>query len=200
MSSLRLTETSYIVLGLLEKAQPATPYDLKQLAQMSTANFWSVPHTQLYTECARLAKEGLLSEQREQTGRRRRIYRLTDSGRQALERWRSEPARDIYELRDVATLKLFVGADPAKLAAAQVEVHEQRLQSCEALLANLADAPRGWRLTLECGIGHEREFIRFWSQLAETGTDWGDTRSARIPKSASAEGECLPASVEGETA
>jgi len=34
--------------------------------------------------------------------------------------------------------------------------------------------------------------------LAETGTDWGDTRSARIPKSASAAGECLPASVKGE--
>ncbi len=32
--------------------------------------------------------------------------------------------------------------------------------------------------------------------LIETGTDWGDTRSARIPKSASAGGECLPASVE----
>jgi signal transduction histidine kinase len=32
--------------------------------------------------------------------------------------------------------------------------------------------------------------------LVETGTDWGDTRYARIPKSASAEGECLPASVE----
>ncbi len=32
--------------------------------------------------------------------------------------------------------------------------------------------------------------------LAGTGTDWGDTRSARIPKSASAAGECLPASVE----
>jgi hypothetical protein len=31
--------------------------------------------------------------------------------------------------------------------------------------------------------------------LAETGTDWGDTRFARIPKSASAEGACHPASV-----
>ncbi len=167
MSSPRLTETSYIVLGLLEQAQPATPYDLKQLAQVSTANFWSVPHTQLYTECARLAKEGLLSEQREQTGRRRRIYRLTDAGSQALEQWRSEPARETYELRDAATLKLFVGADPAKLADAQVKAHERRLQACEALLANLTDAPRGWRLTLECGAGHEREFIRFWSRLRD---------------------------------
>ena len=25
---------------------------------------------------------------------------------------------------------------------------------------------RGWRLALEVGIGHEREFIRFWSRLA----------------------------------
>ena len=33
------------------------------------------------------------------------------------------------------------------------------------------------------------------SLLAETGTDWGDTRSARIPKSASAEGACPPISV-----
>jgi sulfoxide reductase heme-binding subunit YedZ len=31
--------------------------------------------------------------------------------------------------------------------------------------------------------------------LAQTGTDWGDTRSARIPKSASAKGACHPASV-----
>jgi hypothetical protein len=31
-------------------------------------------------------------------------------------------------------------------------------------------------------------------RLAETGTDWGDTRYARIPKSASAEGACHPAS------
>ena len=77
MSTPRLTETSYIVLGLLEQAEPATPYDLKRLAQLSTNNFWSVPHTQLYTECARLAGEGLLDERQEQTGRRRRIYRLT---------------------------------------------------------------------------------------------------------------------------
>jgi hypothetical protein len=36
--------------------------------------------------------------------------------------------------------------------------------------------------------------------LAEMGTDWGDTRFARIPKSASAEGACLPASVGTESA
>ena len=47
--------------------------------------------------------------------------------------------------------------------------------------------------------------LRVWCErgrpaLAETGTDWGDTRSARIPKSASAGGARLPASVEGNGA
>src|ERR1700736_4912712 len=106
MSSPRLTETSYIVLGLIAQVGPATPYDLKRLAQLSTSNFWSVPHTQLYSECARLASEGLLDERQEQAGRRRRIYRLTATGRKALEAWRNEPASDLYELRDAATLKL----------------------------------------------------------------------------------------------
>ena len=165
MSSPRLVETSYIVLGLLERLQPATPYDLKALAQVSTVNFWTVPHTQIYTECARLAEHGLLSEERESAGRRRRIYRLTDAGREALERWRSEPAGGLYELRDVATLKLFFGADPRELAAEQVRVHAERLQEYEQLLAGLQDAPEGWRLALELGIGHEREFLRYWSAL-----------------------------------
>jgi PadR family transcriptional regulator, regulatory protein AphA len=166
----RLTETSYIVLGLLEQAEPATPYDLKQLAQVSTANFWSVPHTQLYTECARLAGEGLLDERQEQSGRRRRIYRLTDRGREFLDVWRSEPAGSLYELRDAATLKLFFGGDPATLAAAQLDAHRGRLAEYEQLrAAAAAHLPRGQLLALECGIGHEREFISFWSRIAEQG-------------------------------
>jgi PadR family transcriptional regulator AphA len=170
VSSPRLTETSYIVLGLLEQAEPATPYDLKQLAQLSTNHFWSVPHTQLYTECARLADEGLLDEHQEQTGRRRRIYRLTRRGRQLLEAWRDEPTASLYELRDASTLKLYFGGDPKRLGAAQLEAHKRRLELYEAVCANLPEAQRGQRLALECGIGHEREFIRFWTRLlAEEG-------------------------------
>jgi DNA-binding PadR family transcriptional regulator len=166
--SSRLTATSYTVLGLLEHVQPATPYDLKQIAQVSTLHFWSVPHTQLYTECARLAADGLLDEQREAGGRRRRVYRLTPAGRRALQQWRSTPSADVYELRDTATLKLFMGADPGPLAEAQVRAHSAQLGEYEALHAELLqqDGPAGWRLALELGIGHEREFVRFWSQLA----------------------------------
>src|SRR5258708_34681542 len=93
MSTLRLTETSYAVLGLLEHCEPATPYQLKQIAQESIFHFWTIPHTQLYTECARLAEGGLLDERREEKGRRRRLYRLSAAGRKALKQWRARPPR-----------------------------------------------------------------------------------------------------------
>jgi DNA-binding PadR family transcriptional regulator len=103
-----------------------------------------------YTECARLAKEGLLTEEQEQTGRRRRMYSLTEPGRQALEVWRGEPIGGVRELRDLGILKLFFGADPAKLAGDQLQAHEARLLKYEELHAATAgaDVPRGprcWR-------------------------------------------------------
>jgi PadR family transcriptional regulator AphA len=168
VSSPRLSETSYIVLGLLEQCGPSTPYDLKRLAQLSTINFWTVPHTQLYTECTRLAAEGLLDEQREQTGRRRKIYRLSESGAKALQDWRSEPTDALEQVRDAGLLKLFFGADPAALAAVQLEAHRRQLAVYEQLHEDAGgDMPEGMRLALEAGVGHEREFVRFWSGLAD---------------------------------
>jgi DNA-binding PadR family transcriptional regulator len=161
----RLTETSYIVIGLLEACEPATPYDLKQLARQSTMHFWYVPHTQIYTECGRLAEAGLLAETREQEGRRRRVYRLTDAGREALASWRSDPAAPPAELRSPATLKLFFGADPVALAPGQLEEHRRQLAEYEEVMRELEanDGPLGWRRALSLGIAQEREFIRAWS-------------------------------------
>src|SRR5258706_3942480 len=90
MATARLSPTSYVVLGLIEEMQPATPYDLKQAASLAVTQFWSLPHTQLYSECGRLAEADYLSERREESGRRRRIYRLTKAGSDALERWLAE--------------------------------------------------------------------------------------------------------------
>lgn len=168
-STPRLTATSYIVLGLLDLAGEASPYDLKRVAQMTTSNFWSVPHTQLYTECARLAREGLLIERQEPVGRRRRSYLLAERGRELLYEWRDEPTGDLYELRDASTLKLFFGGEPARLAASQIGAHRRQLEVYQRMRASLGDAPRGQRLALECGIGHEREAIRFWSAVLEEG-------------------------------
>ncbi len=163
MSSVRLSTTSYVVFGLVEICQPATPYDIKRAAEQSTANFWTVPHTQLYSECARLSREGLLDEQQEQTGRRRKLYRLTPAGQAALDGWRMDPAGASLEIRDPGVLKLFFGADPRPLAEAQLEMHKQQLEQYEELARR--EMSDGQRLALECGIGHEREYIRYWQKL-----------------------------------
>lgn len=165
-STPELSDTSYAVLGLLDAFEPATPYQLKQVAQVSILHFWSIPHTQIYTECSRLASAGLAEERREEGGRRRRIYRLTAAGRKALKEWRADPQTGLHELRDPGLLKLFCGADPASLAEAQLERHERRLHSYEELLEQ-TDMPEGMRLSLEAGIGHEREYVRFWSHLRD---------------------------------
>jgi PadR family transcriptional regulator AphA len=167
MTKPRLTPTSYVVLGLIEQMQPASPYDLKLAAAAGVGQFWSLPHTQLYSECGRLAEAGLLSERREKSGRRRRIYRLSRAGGEALEQWRAETTGDLYELRDAGLLKLYFGADAKKLAPRQLEAHEEKLREYEGQLAQCREAgvPTGVLHAIEAGIGHEREYVRFWSKL-----------------------------------
>ena len=100
MSNVRLSHTSYVVLGLLDQLGTASPYDLKRAAAAGVGHFWSLPHTQLYSEPARLAEAGYLSERRETEGRRRRLYTLTARGRKALDEWRATPTNELYEIRD----------------------------------------------------------------------------------------------------
>lgn len=177
MSSRALSDTSHVVLGLVEICEPATPYDLKRFAEISVFNFWSVPHTQIYSECARLAADGLLDEKRERTGRRRRVYRLTASGRDALERWRSESSYAPLEFRDPGLIKLFLGADPKLIAPTQLEGHERQLREYEELHATESEMPAGMMLALEAGIAHEREYVRYWRRLAKAGSDRSSKRS-----------------------
>jgi PadR family transcriptional regulator AphA len=164
---IELTQTSYLVLGLISIAGEATPYALKQMVAASVGNFWSIPHSQLYAEPDRLAKGGYLTVEQERGGRRRKHYSLTRQGKEALERWKRAPTDGDWELRDPGILKLFFGADTAALAAEQLTIHKERLAEYEAMRAQIDEpVPAGARLALEAGIGHAREYIRFWSKLA----------------------------------
>jgi PadR family transcriptional regulator AphA len=179
MATHRLTDTSYAVLGLVDQCGSATPYQLKQIAQVSIFHFWSIPHTQIYTECGRLAEAGLLIERREESGRRRRVYSLSPAGRRALDEWRADPEADLYEVRDPGLLKLFCGADPRELARRQLERHERRLAEYEEMLGQ-DGMPEGMRLALEGGVGHQREYVRFWAKvLAESSEPRASERVSR---------------------
>jgi DNA-binding PadR family transcriptional regulator len=167
MQEVRLSAVSYVVLGLVDWAGEATPYRLKQLVSASVGNFWTLQHAQLYTEPERLAKGGYLTEERERGGRRRKVYRVTDKGRQALADWRAEPTDAIPELRAPALLKLFFGADPAALAPLQIEAYRRKLAEYEAIRDSMPDSvPEGPRLALDAGIANARQQIEWWEALA----------------------------------
>lgn len=160
----QLSPLSYLVLGLIDRAGEVSPYDLKAMAT-SMSGLWTLRQDQVYREPERLKKLGLLSEKREDSGRRRRLFKLTPAGRKALKDWLGKPTAEFTELRDAGLLQLFLGADPAPLARLQVEAHEDRLREYEELKKNLVgQAPEGVLSTLEAGIAHEREWVRFWSR------------------------------------
>lgn len=170
-SQSRLSPTSYIVLGLIEAAGEATPYDLKLAVARGLGNFWSVPHAQVYAEPERLAVGGYLSQRREEGGRRRRHYKLTAAGREALRDWLAEPTEEMTELRDAGMLKVFFGADPKAMAALQLPARRRKVAEYEELVEQIAgQVPAGIVLSLRAGIGHEREWVRFW-ELVEKGEE-----------------------------
>jgi PadR family transcriptional regulator AphA len=163
-----LTPTSYIVLGLVSQAGEATPYSLKQMASATIGNFFSIPHSQLYAEPDRLAGAGFLTVRQEQGGRRRKHYSMTAKGRKALAAWLESPTEEMYELRDPGLLKLAFGSDAKALAQAQLPAHEERLRRFQEIQGVLeaSGAPVEQRLVVESGIGHEREYVRFWKRVA----------------------------------
>jgi PadR family transcriptional regulator, regulatory protein AphA len=165
---IRLTPTSYVVLGLIAAAGRATtPYELKQMHAGGLGGFWTLNHAQLYAEPDRLVEGGYLSVEREESGRRRKLYEITAAGRRALEEWLANPSDEFTELRDLGLLQLFFGADPRAVAEVQLRIHGEALASYEALRRTADEWPDGPRLVLESGIGHEREWLRFWRRVAD---------------------------------
>lgn len=176
-----LTPTSYLVLGLLAREGPSTPYDLKRHVAATIGHFWSFPHALLYKEPSRLVGLGLLTEERELNGRRRRLFSITEGGRWALRWWLGHPARQPTELRDLALLQLFFAdleptAATLAIATAQLELHREQLAGYEAdarLEAGLewTDAAsrtvEHWRgVTLRMGVLYERAAVEFWAAVA----------------------------------
>jgi PadR family transcriptional regulator AphA len=165
---IRLTQTSYAVLALFQHLGEATSYDLKQAIEVSIENFWLVPHTTAYDEPARLAAGGYLTVRQEPGGRRRKLYSLTDLGREALRAWTAEPVAAPPQLRDELMLKVFAGADPWPMTSARRAWHEAKLAELEGLLVLVreADGPEGPARTLVAGIAYHRMMLEVLDELA----------------------------------
>lgn len=156
------------MLGLLGQYGPGTSYDLKRWADESVGYFWTFPRSQLYAEPQRLAAQGLLIEAQEEGGRRRRTYRVTPAGREALQGWLAHPA-GFPELRDLGLLKLFFSEQEsagsvASLATEQLALHRARLDEYERLKTGTPITASEMR-PLRMGLLYERASIAFWTEV-----------------------------------
>jgi PadR family transcriptional regulator AphA len=174
MSTVRLSTTSYVVLGMIALRGPSTSYDLKRAIGRSVGYFWNFPHAQLYSEPKRLQEAGLLELDEEDSGRRRKTFSITEAGRKVLRDWVAEPVNEHFELRDVAEIKLFFSElagpdDVAQLAKGQVEQHERRIAEYEEMQRRFGhiEEVAGRMITLELGLGMEYAALEFWRGVRE---------------------------------
>lgn len=169
------------MLGLLAREGPSTPYDLERHVRATLGNFWSFPHTLLYSEPPRLVGLGLVVEEREVAGRRRRVFAITPLGEAALAAWLDRPSDEPAELRDPGLLQLFFGdlapvESRVRLAEQQLAIHRAKLARYEEdqrLERRVAGSERGQRTvehwrgeTLPMGIAYESGAVEFWSDVA----------------------------------
>jgi DNA-binding PadR family transcriptional regulator len=130
------------VLALLAD-QPAHGYEIKRgLEERFGSVVAPLNAGQVYTTLQRLQRDELVADDAvAQSGRPdKRVYRLTDAGRQALEEWLGVPSAPT-RLRDDFFMKLVLAqslglADPAALIARQREAYLRSLGELERVLAD----------------------------------------------------------------
>jgi PadR family transcriptional regulator AphA len=130
----RLTTNSYAILALLAKLGEGSSYDLESAAKSDLASIWPLAHTTAYEEPLRLEKLGHLVSQQQASGRHRRVFRLTQSGWEALRRWKDCQEISPPILHDEAWLKAFVLGDSKMMETAAIECCEQTMSAIRAAL------------------------------------------------------------------
>ncbi|WP_248925101.1 PadR family transcriptional regulator [Paenibacillus hamazuiensis] len=175
MSSIR-----YAVLSLLAR-EPLSGYDIKQYMNNRIGPFWKVGSNQVYPELAKLEEEGLVKLQGvEQLTYRpaRKLYEITDAGREALVLWTLEPG-GAENVRDDFLLKAYNSwlVEPEKMKAQIAEIkkqHEKKLAvyqaKVEELAAQLDPSDRSDPLAssisvVEFGVEYERLYIAWCERL-----------------------------------
>lgn len=161
----------------------ASGYELSKVFDVSLANFWASTPQQLYRELERLARDGLIEARVVRQERRpdKRMFTLTESGREDLRTFAATPPRRPAALRDELLIKIQAmdGADP-EATRALIEEREawargklaryQRVR--DRLLAGrseeeyLREADRvGPYVTLLGGIAFEEENLRWCERV-----------------------------------
>ncbi len=179
---MELGTTSYLILGMLCKGAKSG-YEIKAKADISTRFFWAISYGQIYPELKRLEEAGLIEgESDPASGRQRRVYAITETGKQALHEWLTRPGELHSELRHEGVLRFFFADaldrdDQLALLDAMRAKHERiraELEQIRPAAEERCDESGDTveLLTLETGIAYQEFFVglcdRLERRLAET--------------------------------
>ncbi len=131
----------HLILGLLAQT-PMTGYEIKKRIGTELKSVANASYGTLYPTLHRLLAEGAVHMEAYPRSNRppRKVYTLTEHGKQELQQWLREPA-DADHVRSEFLVKLFLAQD---LPAADLKALLcQRLHKTEAQLAELQQAQAG---------------------------------------------------------
>jgi PadR family transcriptional regulator, regulatory protein AphA len=127
-----LPDTTYAVLGLIDKVPGASGYELVTVAGRSFAHFWPISQTLLYRELDRLTSLGWVAATRVEQlhAPSKWTYHTTAAGQQALTDWLAIPTPATSSFRSGVLLRFFFA----------YRMHPDQVRS---LLANYRSALQG---------------------------------------------------------
>ena len=133
----------YAVLGMLEE-QPMHGYELFQRFQNEVlGQIVHVEMSQLYAFLKKLERLAMIESQLEQQGVRppRKVFRLTQAGREALHRWLTTPVARPRDIRIFFLIKLYFVQ--RQIPEQLPRVIEQEIETCGRFLASLEAQRQG---------------------------------------------------------
>ena len=167
------TAVTWAVLGLIA-LEPRSGYDVKRIVDRTIRHFWAASYGQIYPELRRLVEAGWITGEDASTGgRRRRLYRITPAGREALLEWQHGHETRI-ELRDESLLRLFFADTlPREEALGLLQARREGYRQMLAYLRGLDD-----------GKGPDPDFVdlvyRWGLDYCQWGIEWCDRQERRL--------------------
>ncbi|OFB37822.1 PadR family transcriptional regulator [Mycolicibacterium sp. (ex Dasyatis americana)] len=145
-----LSATSWALLGMLSYETELSGYDIRKWTHWSMRYYYGSPaYSQIYSELKKLEKLGLLTSRVEGTGtRNRRLYKITESGMEAVTRWARDTPVEPPTLKHPVILRVTMGhlSDPAALKEMLREhiAYVDEMQRDAAKEAKWAGADPAW--------------------------------------------------------
>lgn len=164
----------HALLGILT-CKPMTGYELKQFFDSSVQHFWNAELSQIYPTLKSLEEQQYVEMdlQVQQNRPNRKVYEITEKGREEFERWVRAP-QPPADLRDPFLIKVFFGTeipveDVLVLLRRQMEEQQKVLAFSETVLRErIREGVRAmhstrhglfWTLTLEMANAYRRAYI-----------------------------------------